>query len=393
MRRQDLNRKLERLHRDAERISANLVELELDPIRQLLEATNLEGHSAARRSSANAAFTELWRRHLLLEEVLRQADEIRGPSHADKLEALLEGPSIELAVSDVPIAQRDLLGSANADVRCSLDALLSDMSSSFDQVRSVIFEIDGAWTTLTPKLDDARRLLEEDCVLAAEAGEASRPDLASVRDTLETLSARTCADPLSVDAGDIDRLLGELRSMEHDLQSTIALKRGFESRIRDAHALLEQIQVSAHAGQDAFDQTQAKIAASQVPPPPELDNRLESELGDIIELGRRNAWPDARRALTDWSARADATIGDLRRTLAAIRAPIETRNRYRAMLDAYQVKAKRHGILEDRALAETAARAKEALYTAPTDLAASAELIRSYQQAVNAAGATAEVTP
>jgi hypothetical protein len=279
------------------------------------------------------------------------------------------------------------------DKRCSLDALLSDMSASFDEVRNVIFEIDGAWTTLTPKLDDARRLREEVGLLAAETGEASRPDLAWARDTLETLSARTSADPLSVDAGDIDRLLGQLRSMEHDLQSTIALKRGFESRIRDAQALLEQIEVSAQAGQDAFDETQAKIAASQVPPPPELDNSLGSELGDIIELGRRNAWPDARRALTDWSARADAAIGELRRTLAAIRAPLETRNRYRAMLDAYQVKAKRHGVLEDRPLAETAARAKEALYSAPTDLAVSAELIRSYQQAVNSAGAATEVTP
>jgi hypothetical protein len=124
-----------------------------------------------------------------------------------------------------------------------------------------------------------------------------------------------------------------------------------------------------------------------------MDDSLESELGDIIELGQRNAWPDARRALADWSARADAAIGDLRRTLAAIRAPIETRNRYRAMLEAYQVKAKRRGVLEDRPLAETAARAKEALYSAPTDLAVSAELIRSYQQAVNAADATAEVTP
>ena len=42
----DLDRKLDRLRAAAQRISANLVELEVDSDRQLLEATELEGNRA-----------------------------------------------------------------------------------------------------------------------------------------------------------------------------------------------------------------------------------------------------------------------------------------------------------------------------------------------------------
>jgi hypothetical protein len=213
-----------------------------------------------------------------------------------------------------------------------------------------------------------------------------------VRKTASALTGAIATDPLSVDPADVDGLLRRLRATGQDLQSTIALKRGFDDRIAEARALLEQIQVAVGEAQAAHEEAQAKIADPQVPPPLEVDKGLDSDLDDIVELGRENAWRDATRALEDWRARANASLGDARRTLAVIRAPIETRNQYRAMLEAYQVKAERHGVLEDTELADVAARAAEALYTAPTDLALSAELIRSYQWAVNAAEGTPEAT-
>ena len=55
----------------------DLVDLEIDSGRQLLDATRLEGQSAERWASASQALTELWRRHGLLESLLKQADELR----------------------------------------------------------------------------------------------------------------------------------------------------------------------------------------------------------------------------------------------------------------------------------------------------------------------------
>jgi hypothetical protein len=53
------------------------------------------------------------------------------------------------------------------------------------------------------------------------------------------------------------------------------------------------------------------------------------------------------------------------------------------LLDAYQVKAKRLGLVEEPELADVFARAQETLYRAPTDLVVAGELVRSYQQALS----------
>ena len=63
----------------------------------------------------------------------------------------------------------------------------------------------------------------------------------------------------------------------------------------------------------------------------------------------------------------------------------------RALLDAYQVKAKRLGVLEDREVADSYARAQAVLYNAPTDLNLAAQLVRAYQEMVNGSPSSSEV--
>ena len=77
MRPEHIDRRLADLHQASERISANLVDLEIDSGRQLLEATRLQGQSAIRWAAASQALTELWRRHGLLESLLTRADGLR----------------------------------------------------------------------------------------------------------------------------------------------------------------------------------------------------------------------------------------------------------------------------------------------------------------------------
>jgi hypothetical protein len=76
--------------------------------------------------------------------------------------------------------------------------------------------------------------------------------------------------------------------------------------------------------------------------------------------------------------------------LQASRAPIEARNQLRALLDAYQVKANRLGVVEEPEAADAYARAQAALYNAPTDLRAAAQLVRAYQEIVNGSSASSE---
>jgi hypothetical protein len=384
------DQKLARLHAAAERISANLVELEIDPSRQLLEASPLQGESALRWSSASAALAELWRRQTLLEALLQEAEKIRRSRRSDDLQGLLEGPSIELDSSEVPLAERELLGAAQLTDHCSPDQLLASMSTAFDDVKTVITGIGGAWEKLIPQLERARHLLRETSLLAEDLGEAGRGDLRSATETLNRLSAAITTDPLSVHAGEVDELLRTVEALRRDVEAVAALKRGFDERMAQARALLEQLQAIVRDGEAAHQEVLVKLTLPSVPPAPERHDELEAELSDVAELGRRGAWREARRALESWTTSTGTLLEYARQTRDANRAPIQARNQFRALLEAYQVKAKRLGVLEDPRLSEIFAQAHEVLYRAPTDLALAARLVRSYQQGVGSGHPTSE---
>jgi hypothetical protein len=371
---------LQRLRDATERIGANLVELELDSGRKLLEGTPITGLTATRWASASAQLTDLWQWHGMLQDLLRKADELRDGRKWAELEVLLVGPSIELSTSEVPLAERNLLGQSVAALRSSPDELLVRMSTAFDHVKTVISGIGAAWERMVPELDSARKALAECDELARQVAEAGRPDLERARGELTALHASLRTDPLSVDAGAVKRVVESIAGVRRDLDATAELSRNFGARLGDARALLEELKTAVTEGAAAHADVSAKISAPTVPDALALDGNAEARLTEISRLAERGAWNDARTALEQWRSATEQLLADARTVLAANRAPLEARNQFRALLDAYQVKARRLGLVEDPHLMETFLSAREALYTAPTDLALVGTLIRSYQE-------------
>ena len=82
---------------------------------------------------------------------------------------MLDGESIELSRSDVPLAERDLLGSSEITVRCTAEQLLERMSDAFDEVKTVVARFGDAWDALTPRVNAAQTALDEVQSLAAGA--------------------------------------------------------------------------------------------------------------------------------------------------------------------------------------------------------------------------------
>jgi hypothetical protein len=112
---------------------------------------------------------------------------------------------------------------------------------------------------------------------------------------------------------------------------------------------------------------------------------MAGELDQIASLAGSGAWREARHRLDAWSERVVTTLEHGESALRANRAPVEARNQLRALLEAYQVKAGRVGAIEDPELERIFAQAHDALHTAPTDLAAAAQLVRRYQERLNTA--------
>jgi prefoldin subunit 5 len=381
MKLEDCDSELRRLQEVNERVGANLVELEVDSSRRLLEASALTGESAARWSAASAALTDLWAWRGQLDDLLERAHELRRSSrHANELGALLSGPSIELSRSEVPLAERDLLGGSEVAVRCTADQLLERMSRAFDEVKTVVARFGEAWEKLTPRLTSARAELDRARVLATQLGETSRSDLAQAADRLADLSASLNADPLAVAPKNVDRLIDSLEAIRRDLESTAALRGELDARLRDARAMLSSLEDAASEGRAAHEEALVKISVPSAPPALELRDDLGTELDEIAALARSGAWRDARRRLDRWTTDIRALLDDAQRILRANRAPIEARNQLRSLLEAYQVKARRLGAIEDPELERIFTQAHEALYTAPTDLARVSQLVRRYQE-------------
>lgn len=389
MRTEHVDRRLTDLHQACERISANLVDLEIDSGRQLLDATRLEGQSAARWAGASQALTELWRRHGLLELLLKQADELRKSRRIDEVASLLRGRSIELASSEVPIERRELLAGPEETERCSPDELLASMSAAFDEVKTVLSQISTAWEQLVPAIDDARRRLHAATELAAELHESARPDLEAAGRRLNELQGTVTADPLTIDPAEVDTLARTIDEIRSGLEADVALKRGFEARILEAREALQELGSSRNEARAAREELLLKISVPSAPPLPP-DDDVERELTQIGALAQRGAWSQARAELDAWTERIDQRQDAAKRLLRASRIPIEARNQLRALLDAYQVKAKRLGMVEETDVADAYARAQAALYTAPTDLNVAAQLVRAYQEMVNGSPASSE---
>jgi len=365
-----------------ERIGANLLEVELDPARELLEG--LQGASAARWSSASATLLELWRCHGLLEQLLGRAEAVRGTrgrlseSRLTELDELLNGASI--AVGDGPVAmqQRTLLGTA----RCTPRDLVAGMSRTFAEANAALTEITHAWDQLTPRLATASAALDTALQRAAALGDAEVAALEGPRAQHAKLGATLAHDPLAVSVEEVDALQASLAAANRDLVAAATLRDELEQRLARARALAQAVEDARAEAIAARTLTEARIAAPTLVEPPD-HAELDAGLERVRSLAQASRWREADEDLARWHVRAEALLDAARSATAANRAPLLARNELRGRLDAYSAKAARLRVVERPAVAELRDQARRALFEAPTDLAQAQELLVRLQRALS----------
>jgi hypothetical protein len=391
----DLDTTLAELRAASERIGANLLELELDPGRELLEQVALEGESAARWSQASGALLELWRRHELLQELLQRAEAVRGgrgrlpADRLAELEELLRGRSIVLSTGPVAPERRALLDTSRANRRCTPRELLAQMAAAFDEANATLAALTAPWDALTPRLAHAGAALRE----ATEQAAGAEPDteaLAGARRRHAELSALLAHDPLAVAPDAVAALEASVAASAGEARAIAELRARVDERLARARELLRAVEQAREEALSARERAVAKIVAPDVAEPPDAAGLAEG-LAQVERLTATGRWRQAHEGLAHWTARADAVLEQARAAAAANRAPVEARNQLRGRLDAYRAKARALRLLETPAVAELHERAHRALFAAPTDLAQAEQLVARYQQALSTRPTTSEV--
>jgi hypothetical protein len=378
----EVDRRIESLSRSAKEQADALLELELDPTRELLEKSALTGATASAWTSASAALANAWEGRALLDDRLERIRELRGTKsrlnedRLAELEELLDG--------------RTLPTPGEPGARCSPDELLARGAAGVDAGRDLMGAVAQRWDTLVPRLTTASATLRACSELLGELGAAPDDDLEDARSELARLTDAVAMNPLAATPEPVSELEARVAAVRARVERLRDFRADAGRRMAEARALLAQAHSAHEDAREAHEAALAKIAGTDGPAPASAPD-LGGELDRTVALADAGAWQEASEALERWRARATQARDEARRVAAANREPIARRDELRRRLGAYQVKARYLRLLEDPELSDVYVRAHEILYTAPTDVDEAADLVRRYQQGLSAAGPDREV--
>jgi hypothetical protein len=380
---EDTDRELRRLREAADRIGTNLLDLELDSTRRLLDESTLGGESAAQWAEASGMLLDLWRLHGELIALLERAENVRGRRSRPGTDRLTEVDELLRA----PWIEYRELGSP----RCSPDELIGRMSADFDAARATLVRIGARWDMYVPRLHAARTEVGELAALFDALDEDEPPELGTARRLVAELGETLTKDPLALNGASVETLEDSLAAIRREAEALRELSGDIDSHLSDARGLLDELHRAGAESAASRRERALKIAGySDAVPDPRVD-ALEGDLAAAAGLFESGALRDARRALADWKVRAETSLADLRADVVDARGSIGSRNELRSLLDAYQAKAKRLGVVEDSEVASIHAQAERSLYTAPTDLERARQLIARYREAIAERAALREV--
>ena len=385
--------------RDA--IQANLLELDGSFGKRLLEGAALSGETKRRWEATAASLADLWQIYSAYSAVIDQAaEEVKGhlgPRDLAGITSLLTGPSIQLAAGPAPLAGRDLADSGREDL--TVVAAVTRMRRAFGQVTEVVSAAEQVWNETTGKLDAVAAELRRVTPLAASlADEALTGNLAAAQSKLARLRGTLSSDPLSlwqggpppaagtVDTSGADRLQDRVAAAVTRVDELVRLRDDARQRLAGVTTAASAARAAYEDAAAAWQRAAAKIAAEALPAQPPGPAGLTARLAGLDTLLAGGRWTRLASELDEVEHELAAATADFRDTERAAVAVLSQRDELRGLLGAYQAKAARLGAAEDSGLTERYDRAHGLLWTAPCDLAAAADAVAGYQQAVLALG-------
>jgi hypothetical protein len=183
-----------------------------------------------------------------------------------------------------------------------------------------------------------------------------------------------------VDAEPLGRLRQQAAAVTARASELARLRADADVRIAAAAAAVSGARAAWQDAMAARDRAAVKIAAT-LPAAPEVAG-LADRLAALDGLKTAGRWTRLSSELDVIEKQAATTATACRQAERDAAALLDRRDELRGLLDAYRARAARLGAAEDTELEAGYERARDLLWTAPCDLAAAADAVTGYQQAV-----------
>jgi flagellar motor switch/type III secretory pathway protein FliN len=356
--------------------------------------TGLMGTSQQRVGEALTAIERLFEDLELLNQTIDRARKLRQelPSlfiSQDRLQEiyqLLTGASIQLQSIHTPLAQRDLL-TPNLQVRSiSATDLLERMMYAFRVAADTLGAVDLAWTRLESQLVTSQQELTALQQLAQRLQVPVSAALGAAQANFSKLQLEIDRDPLGVELT-VDRELKPLLSAtRRELESLAQQRQQLQSDLATAKRQLQELRQLNQDAIAAASESQAKIKhdlpLGTIVPDAEIV-AMEQWLVRLLATFEAGKFVPASVGLANWVQKICEYLSAARATLAANQLPLATRLELRGRVDALGAKALAKGKAEDPVLADLAIRARQGLYSSPTDLTEAIDLVKQYELRLN----------
>ncbi|MFG1999409.1 hypothetical protein ACGFNU_09725 [Spirillospora sp. NPDC048911] len=393
MNRDEVDRALQSLRDEKERISLALLDLEGHQGHRLLNGAAVTGETARRQAALQSRLSMLWSLFDLYGGTLAAAEELRarqsrpGQAQLAELTRLLTGPSVELPAEEVPIERRTLLSSP-AGEKLSLGGVVERMTPLFEEAARMVAAVDAVWSELLSALGQVeadRRTVSE---LAASLG-GPDPEVDRIARELDELATAVRTDPLSFASGghvDTSRLQAAgsgLAELRRRLGEAVAFRDDSEARIGRVAAAIDEVRAAEADAREARDRVLVKIASPVLPDLAVRSAVLADRLAALRVLRDGRRWSELAERMHDLGRAAATALEQTRNDQALITGLLDRRDELRGRLDAYRVKAARLGLAEDAELTRLYREARELLWTSPCDLRKATVTLSGYQQAIS----------
>lgn len=366
----DIDRELQSRTTEVEAMSATLLELENHPGLAHVRLYPPAGVTAQRWSVVEKSLEQLWQELGRMTSILDDARTVRArrskPDDGDRAELtrLLRERTLEVSRTAIPLAQRDFGGLREAVEYVGLADTAERMDAAYPVVVEFLDAVDRINSLVVEKLAPTQKRLDA----AGAAGPLEMAELLQVSAT----------DPLSLTPRDIDQRVSAIENSVERRSTELAELAAIQSNWVDAMSsttqLLDAVQ---EAGVQA---TRIRAQAQQIVLAGRFPERVDEEAGLRAEL--QSITSHDPKALLSLRHRIEAALQAAREEEQLAQGLLDRRSELKGRLTAYQAKAARLGLGEDRDLLACNRIAEGLLSRQPCDLRAVTRAVSDYQQLI-----------